>query len=70
MISGIVVWPVWFGTLLLVGLFAEEVLGWKEAYEGPEWVTTAMAIALFGAGFFLWRIAASVIEFRWGSGGT
>jgi len=65
-ISGIVVWPVWFGILVLVGIFVEEVLGWKQAFDGPDWIPRTVAIVLFGAGFFLWRIAAAVVDSRWG----
>lgn len=65
-ISGIIVWPVWLGLLSGVAIFAEEVLGWNEAYRGPEWITSAAAIIIFGIGFFLWRILAFFIESRWG----
>lgn len=44
-ISGVIVWPLWFGLLACVGIFTEEVLGWKDAYlwsrvdpkDGSDW---------------------------------
>lgn len=65
-VSGVIIGPLWFGTLALVGIFVEEVLGWKKAYHGPKWIPGSVAIVLFGVGFFLWKIAVSVIGSRWG----
>ena len=65
-ISGVIVWPLWFGLLACVGIFTEEVLGWKDAYHGPEWIPKMAVIGIFGMGLFLWKALAAMIESRWG----
>ncbi len=65
-ISGVIAWPLWLGTLAAVGIYLEEILGWKQAFNGPKWIPQIVAVALFGAGFFIWKIAAVGIRSRWG----
>jgi len=63
-ISGVIVWPLWFGLLIAVLLFTEVVLAWKG--EGPDWIAQLCVIAFFSVGFFLWRVVYGLIATQWG----
>lgn len=65
-ISGVIVGPLWLGLVGGVSIFIEEVLSHKERYEGPDWIPQAIAIAIFGTGFFLWKVVGGLIGSRWG----
>ena len=63
-ISGLIVWPLWFGLLGGIAIFYEEVLGHKE--EGPDWIINVAVITIFAIGFFLWRLVGSYMMSLWG----
>jgi hypothetical protein len=63
-ISGLIVWTLWFGFLLGIGIFCEEVLGFKK--EGPDWLINVAVITIFAIGFFLWRLVGSYMNSLWG----
>jgi hypothetical protein len=65
-ISGVIVWPLWLGLVCGIAIYIEEVLGYKEAYRGPDWIPNAVALAIFGMGFFAWRVVGNLIAARWG----
>lgn len=65
-ISGLIVWPIWFGLLVGIGIFYEEVLGHKEAYEGSDWIINVVVITIFAIGFFLWRLVGGYMMSLWG----
>lgn len=63
-VSGLIVWPVWFGILVGAGVFIEEVLGW-EGPVGSKWLVNLAAFSIIGIGFFLWRVVGSMVAARW-----
>ncbi|MHC4618690.1 MAG: hypothetical protein ACYTEQ_13165 [Planctomycetota bacterium] len=65
-IAAIIVGPLWFGFVGGLFFLIDEVSGYEERYEGPDWIPHAIAIAILGIGFFLWRVVGSLIAARWG----
>jgi len=59
-ISGIIVWPLWFGFLGVIFYFVEEIMGFKNA-EGPQILVDITVIAIISTGLFLWKIVANFI---------
>lgn len=61
-LSGLLVWPVWFALFFGLAVAAEEVLGWKA--QGPKWVSDLIAISFVGIGFFLWKVVGGIVFSR------
>ena len=62
-ISGIIVFVLIFG----VFIFVEEVLGYKERYDGPDWFIDVLVLGTLAIGIFLWKLVAAAIGSRWGA---
>ena len=62
-ISGIIV------LILISGvfIFIEEVLGYKERYDGPDWFIDVAVLGTLAIGIFLWKLVIVAIDSRWGA---
>ncbi|MCK4846231.1 MAG: hypothetical protein KAS88_01065 [Deltaproteobacteria bacterium] len=65
-ISVIILCPVLLAVAIGMFILIEEVFGYNEISDGPEWIVEIVAFVIIGIGFFLWSRLAPAIESRLG----